>query len=146
MSDRIAGNIVKYRKKAGLSQEELAEKLHLTRQTISKWETGVSAPDVESLAQLCGELSVSADELLGLAGEAPAAKEKTDRFFPFFYGFLLLVFVTGVVMYLMNNWTLALYGYYVDGMDETAMALCIFSAGAFLAVLVQKLRKGRKPS
>lgn len=42
MNDRIAGNIVKYRKKARLSQEELAEKLHLTRQTISKWETGVS--------------------------------------------------------------------------------------------------------
>lgn len=35
-------NLAKQRKKAGLSQEELAERLHLTRQTISKWETGVS--------------------------------------------------------------------------------------------------------
>ena len=38
-------NLAKQRKKAGLSQEELAERLHLTRQTISKWETGASLPD-----------------------------------------------------------------------------------------------------
>ena len=53
MNDQISQNIVKFRKKAGLSQEELAEKLHLTRQTISKWETGNSAPDVDSVALLC---------------------------------------------------------------------------------------------
>ena len=43
MADKTFGdNLAKARKKAGLSQEELAEKMGLTRQTISKWETGVS--------------------------------------------------------------------------------------------------------
>lgn len=43
MADKTFGdNLSKSRKKAGLSQEELAEKMGLTRQTISKWETGVS--------------------------------------------------------------------------------------------------------
>ena len=35
-------NLARFRKQAGMSQENLAEKLQLTRQTISKWETGVS--------------------------------------------------------------------------------------------------------
>ncbi len=43
MADKTFGdNLSKSRKKAGLSQEELAEKMGITRQTISKWETGVS--------------------------------------------------------------------------------------------------------
>lgn len=144
MNDRISQNIVKFRKKAGLSQEELAEKLHLTRQTISKWETGNSAPDVDSIALLCSELSVSANELLGTGGEAPASKEKTDWFYPFFYAFLLLLFITGVVMYLMNNWTLALYGYYVHGLDAVAIGLCVFSAVILLAIAVHKLRERKR--
>lgn len=57
-------NLAKERKQAGISQEELAEKLHLTRQTISKWETGASAPDVEGLRALCRALDVSADRLV----------------------------------------------------------------------------------
>ena len=63
-------NLAKERKQAGISQEELAEKLHLTRQTISKWETGASAPDVEGLWALCQALDVSADRLVEGAVEA----------------------------------------------------------------------------
>lgn len=36
------------RKMAGMTQEELAEKMHVSRQTISKWETGASSPDLEN--------------------------------------------------------------------------------------------------
>ena len=42
MENSFGGRLARERKKAGLSQEELAERLHLTRQTISKWETGGS--------------------------------------------------------------------------------------------------------
>ena len=57
MADKTFGdNLSKSRKKAGLSQEELAEKMGLTRQTISKWETGASVPDVEELQRLCAAL------------------------------------------------------------------------------------------
>ncbi|MBQ2896589.1 MAG: helix-turn-helix transcriptional regulator [Oscillospiraceae bacterium] len=55
------------RKARGLSQEELAELLAVSRQAVSKWEQGESYPEVEKLLQLCGALDVSMDELF--AGE-----------------------------------------------------------------------------
>ena len=41
-----------YRKRAGLSQEEVAAALSVTRQAVSKWETGAAVPDLETLARL----------------------------------------------------------------------------------------------
>ncbi|MBQ7802184.1 MAG: helix-turn-helix transcriptional regulator [Oscillospiraceae bacterium] len=52
------------RRQKGLSQEELANRLDVTRQTISKWEAGDSAPDMEKLAALSEEFGVSLDELV----------------------------------------------------------------------------------
>ena len=48
----LSENIKIIRKNSGYSQEELAGKLHVTRQTISKWETGQSVPDANLLKQL----------------------------------------------------------------------------------------------
>lgn len=61
------------RKAAGLSQEQLAELVGMSRQAVSKWETDQAAPDVDKLALLCGVLGVSADELLGR--EVPPGRE-----------------------------------------------------------------------
>lgn len=59
------------RKKKGFTQEEAAEKLHVVRQTISKWEKGLSVPDAEMLTALSELYEVSVGELLG----APAPEE-----------------------------------------------------------------------
>ncbi|MDO4741805.1 MAG: helix-turn-helix transcriptional regulator [Candidatus Saccharibacteria bacterium] len=56
--------LAKLRKAAGLSQEEVADKLELTRQTISKWETGQSSPDLDKVLPLCNLYNVTPDELL----------------------------------------------------------------------------------
>lgn len=56
--------LVKLRKEQKLSQEELAQKLFLTRQSISKWETGDSVPDMDNLVQLAKILNVDLDELV----------------------------------------------------------------------------------
>ena len=53
------------RKAAGLSQEQLAELINMSRQAISKWETDHAAPDVEKVTLLCEIFKISADELLG---------------------------------------------------------------------------------
>lgn len=58
-------NIRNFRKKNGLSQEELASRLHVVRQTISKWEKGYSVPDSDLLIRLANELGASVSELLG---------------------------------------------------------------------------------
>ena len=53
------------RKGAGLSQEQMAAELNVSRQAISKWETDQSAPELEKLMALAELFSVSTDELLG---------------------------------------------------------------------------------
>lgn len=61
----LGEKIQKLRKQRGLSQEALAEKVTVTRQTISKWELGVSMPDIAKLGELSELLNVSIDEILG---------------------------------------------------------------------------------
>lgn len=58
-------NLKIYRKKCGYTQEEVAEQLHVVRQTLSKWEKGISVPDADLLIQLAKIYDVSVDELLG---------------------------------------------------------------------------------
>ena len=60
----LSENIKIIRKNSGYSQEELASKLHVTRQTISKWETGQSVPDANLLKQLSVIFDVSVAELI----------------------------------------------------------------------------------
>lgn len=57
-------NLKKYRRRKGFSQSELADKLFVTRQCVSKWEKGVTEPDLETLNKISGLLSVSVDELI----------------------------------------------------------------------------------
>ena len=52
------------RKMAGMTQEELAEKMHVSRQTISKWETGASSPDLENAISLCTLFQLSLDDFV----------------------------------------------------------------------------------
>ena len=61
----LSENIKTLRKAQGLSQQELAERLHVVRQTVSKWEQGLSVPDAAMLVQLAECLEVSVEELLG---------------------------------------------------------------------------------
>ena len=61
----LAENLKALRKAKGLSQEELAARLHVVRQTVSKWEKGRSVPDAELLVRLAEELDTTAAALLG---------------------------------------------------------------------------------
>ena len=72
----LKDTIKKLRIQQGLSQDELAERVHVVRQTISKWERGTSVPDADSLMALARALGVSAAELLGES--AMAEKEPRD--------------------------------------------------------------------
>ncbi len=57
--------LVRERKKRGLSQEELAEKVQVSRQSVSKWELGDAMPDLNKLLSLADVLEISLDELCG---------------------------------------------------------------------------------
>lgn len=70
----LSENIKAVRKSKGLSQEELAVKLNVVRQTISKWEQGLSVPDADMLISLSEALETSVSALLG----EPVAEAKAD--------------------------------------------------------------------
>ena len=61
----LAENLKALRKARGLSQEELAARLHVVRQTVSKWEKGRSVPDADLLVRLAEELDTTPAALLG---------------------------------------------------------------------------------
>lgn len=60
----LADKIIKERKRLGLSQEELAEKMNVSRQAVSKWEGGQSIPEIEKILQLSSLFGVTTDYLL----------------------------------------------------------------------------------
>lgn len=71
----LAENIKTIRKNKGYSQEELAEKIHVTRQTVSKWENGQSVPDADLLKAMSEVLGVSVSELIDGDAEKIIANE-----------------------------------------------------------------------
>lgn len=73
----LGERIAYYRKQAGYSQEALAERLGVSRQAISKWETGEATPDAERIIALAAALGISTDTLL-LGKEEPAANPYAD--------------------------------------------------------------------
>ena len=75
----FADKVVQLRKKSGWSQEELAEKLNVTRQSVSNGEGAQSIPDLEKILQLAQIFGVSTDYLLGRTNDPtpyPPAKTK----------------------------------------------------------------------
>ena len=71
--------LMKLRKEKALSQEELAEKLNVTRQTISKWELGQTKPDAEKLGEIAKFFEVSTDELLNDSEDPIKSTDKTKK-------------------------------------------------------------------
>lgn len=92
--------IKKHRAEMNLSQEELAEKLYVTRQTISNWETGKNYPDIHSLLLMSTLFDESLDQLI--KGDVEIMKEEIktedikmfDRYGKIFTGLLLLSIVS----------------------------------------------------
>jgi transcriptional regulator with XRE-family HTH domain len=65
------------RKQKGFSQEELASRLNVSRQTVSKWEVGESAPDMEKLIAISDLFEISLDELV--KGETPKQSDVSEQ-------------------------------------------------------------------
>ena len=62
----LADKIIKERKKNNWSQEELAEKMNVSRQAVSKWESAQATPDIEKILQLASLFGVTTDRRYGL--------------------------------------------------------------------------------
>lgn len=75
----IGTNIAAYRKRAGLTQAGLAEKLNYSDKAISKWERGESVPDVLTLAQLAEQFDITVNDLLVDINQLPGNPGKLEK-------------------------------------------------------------------
>ena len=77
MNNILGDNIARLRKEKGMTQEDLARELNISYQAVSKWETGVSSPDISNIKLLAQFFGVSIDMLFGLE----LTPEKRDELF-----------------------------------------------------------------
>lgn len=72
----LSENIFRYRRSLGLSQEQLAERIGVSRQTVSKWEGGQSTPDVDKLIALADCFGISLDDLVRSGDPAETGRSR----------------------------------------------------------------------
>lgn len=109
----LGENIQILRRQKGLSQEQLAEQLDVTRQTISKWELNQSAPEVSYLCQLSEIFGITLDVLVkggempneGVASEPVAKRRKKKKALPIVLAVcsVLLLALSGYGLYQLNQ-------------------------------------------
>ena len=76
---QIGANIAAYRRRQGLTQAGLAEKLNYSDKAVSKWERGESVPDVVTLVSISEQLNVTVNELLEDPNELPADTGRVEK-------------------------------------------------------------------
>ena len=79
LKKQIGANIVSYRKRQGLTQAGLAEKLNYSDKAVSKWERGESAPDVQTLVQLAELFDITVNDLLIDPNALPESTGTVER-------------------------------------------------------------------
>lgn len=79
----VGENIQKYRKKLGMSQEELGKKLLVSRQTISLWEKDQTSPTIDNLMRLKEVFGVSVDEILGAENNTQIVEDEPNESYKF---------------------------------------------------------------
>ncbi len=104
---KVSKNIKRARTRQSLTQDALAEQLHVTRQTVSSWETGRTQPDLDMLLQLCTALNVPAEELLygekrNTSLDAPAGYRGTVKIV--LTSLACLFIAAGALLVLLNGW------------------------------------------
>ena len=133
------------RKQANLSQEDVAEHLHISRQAISKWEQGQSTPDIDTCIKLCELLKVTPNQLLlGLdnTDEHEPRNKRSHRVIHFIISsvFLMLVFVCGTILLIWNLYN----GLIFEPNIHTMATLMVWGSPiAFVIVLIIYIRKNK---
>ena len=92
----LGKNIVKIRKDNKLTQDDLAEKYYVTRQTISNWENGKSYPDLETLVKISDDFNISLDVLLKEDNKMVKDISKKQKDYKWFKIFLIILNIIGI--------------------------------------------------
>ena len=141
----FAKHLQSLRKMANMSQEDVAEHLHLSRQAISKWEQGQSTPDVETCLKLCELLKVTPNQLLLGFDNSEEHTSKTknshwDILFIVASVFLILVCICGTIMLICNLYNGQIFEPYI----HTLATIMVWGSPLiFIAILPIYIRKKR---
>ena len=122
----IGKTIKQYRTQLGWSQEALAEKAYVSRQTVSNWETEKSYPDVHSLLILSDLFGVSLDELI--KGDVAVMKEQVKSKDVRTFKKLQLICGLGILLLIVTGVPLLEYGGTIGGVVWGALAVGVFLA------------------
>lgn len=131
----VGAQIKKYRGHLGISQEELADKVYVSRQTVSNWETGKSYPDIHSVLLLSSVFNVSLDQLI--KGDVEIMKkeiqkteiEKLNKYGSIYAVCLILTVISCIPLIKLMDW----YG---------LIPWCgIYAAALYFAFKVSKIKK-----
>lgn len=76
--NKLGTKIAEKRKSLGITQIEFAEKMHVTRQTVSRWEAGTAMPDIDKIGEIADILGVSCDYLLKDEADENVAEQAKD--------------------------------------------------------------------
>lgn len=127
----IAENISEYRKKAGLTQSELAEKINYSDKSVSKWERAEGIPDIVTLVRLSEIFDVTVNELIYPVGdkdrEAAVRADSTHGRFTWRRFFVTLLSVVGV--WLVAVLTVCLFRFLAPGIADVWNVRVLFYAG-----------------
>lgn len=141
MDMTLGENLQKLRKEAGLSQEEVAARLYLSRQSVSKWENDNAEPGVDNLKALAKLYGVTVDELVG---NVPEPEKRKTRFSPeqeCYCAVAVLRTVWMLVIWVLTLFLIVLNGYQAEGGGVVFLTMFFLSLDWLVVLLGLWLRK-----
>lgn len=127
----LGAHIKEHRTEKGLSQDDLAEKIYVSRQTISNWETGRTYPDVQSLLLLSNVFDVTVDSLI--KGDVETMAKVMDEAVKKYNALSTAAVVSGAVFLVLAAWGAFQYEW---GWGLHMIPTAVFAAIALLVLVI----------
>lgn len=131
----IGLQIKKFREQQKISQEELAFKIFVSRQTISNWETNKSCPDVKSLIALSNIFNVSLDNFI--KEDIEEMREIVEKTTIKKFNVMSFVFLVELIIVTISAYPL----FSVDGYTGIIIWLCLFTVALYTASKIERFKK-----
>ena len=138
MSNYFAYNLKKIRKENNLSQEQLADELGVSRQAVSKWESGTAYPEMNKIMALCDKFNLNIDDLLSKdIKEVKGAEKSKKKINSYFYGFLN--FITDSINLFINMNFQSKVKFIFEELAIIILALTSWMGFHFIEIIFERL-------
>ena len=131
----IGVRIKQYRERQGITQEELALKVFVSRQTISNWETNKSCPDIKSLIALSNIFNVSLDDFI--KEDIKEMREIVEKATIKKFNLMGFVYLVELLILIISAYPL----FSIDGYVGVVIWLCLFAITLYTASKIEKFKK-----